>query len=86
MTEEEKKVQKALGLFKTYSGYVQAQGNTHYDVYEVQAVSLADARELLDIVVKKLQKKSKMPLKLIFISDDKEQKSYIYYDGSNSKN
>ena len=85
MTEEEKEIQKALGLFKTYSGYVQAQGNTYYDVYEVRAVSLTDARDQLYVVVKKLQKKSKMPLKLVFIADDREE-VHVYQTSSNIKN
>ena len=73
MDEKEKEVQKALGLFKTYSGYVRAQGNTHFDVYEVQDVTMDGARVQLNKIVKKAQKKSKVLLELIFIVDEKEE-------------
>lgn len=73
MTEKEKQVQEALGLLKTYNGYVKMQGNTHYDIYEVQDVTMAGARAQLNKIVKKAQKKSKVPLKLEFIVDEKEE-------------
>ena len=73
MTEEEKEIQKALGLFKTYNGYVRVQGNTHFDVYEVQDVTMDGAREQLNKIVEKAQKKSKVLLELIFIVDEKEE-------------
>lgn len=73
MTEEEKEIQKALGLLKTYSGYVRVQGNTHFDVYEVQDVTFEGASEQLNRIVKKAQKKSKVPLELIFIMDETEE-------------
>lgn len=73
MTEKEKEIQLALGLFKTYNGYVRVQGSTHFDVYEVQDVTMEGASEQLNRIVKKAQKKSKVLLELIFIVDEKEE-------------
>ena len=70
MTKKEKEIQKALGLIKTYCGYVSIHGSTHYNVYEVQDVSKKDAREQLNKIVKEAQKKAKGPLKLEFIVDE----------------
>jgi len=73
MNEKEQQVQKALGLLKTYNGYVQVQGNTHYDVYEVQDVTLEGASEQLHKIIKEVQKNSKVSLKLKFIVDEMEE-------------
>ena len=73
MDKKEKEIQKALGLLKTYSGYVKVQGNTYFDVYEVRDVTFEDPSEQLNRIVKKAQKKSKVPLELIFIMDEKEE-------------
>ena len=73
MTEKEKQIQKALGLFKIYEGYVQAQGSTHFDVYEVQDVNMEGARNQLNIIIEHAQKKSKILLELKFIMAVKEK-------------
>ena len=51
MTEKEKQIQDALGLLKTYTGYVKGQGITHFDVYEVQDVTMDGAREQLTKII-----------------------------------
>lgn len=73
MNEKEKEVQNALGLLKKYSGYVKAQDRIHYDVYEVQDVTMEGAKKQLNEVVEKAQRKSKGPLKLVFIVDETEK-------------
>ena len=70
MTEKEFEVQKALGLLKTYDGYVKAQSSTHYDIYEVQDVTLEGAKQQIAVIVAKLQQKSKVLLKLYFIQEN----------------
>jgi hypothetical protein len=73
MDEKEKQVQKALGLFKIYNGYVKAQGHTHFDIYEVQDVTFEGAREQLYDIIKNAQKKLKVSLKLEFIIEEVEE-------------
>lgn len=73
MNKKEKEVQEALGLLKPYSGYVKAQDSMHYDVYEVQDVTMEEAKKQLNIIVEAAQKKSKVPLKLVFIVDETEK-------------
>ncbi len=63
MTEEEKKVQDALGLLKTYCGYLYVHYNNSsnssvdefYEVYEVQDVTIEGAKVQLNKIVKKKQ-------------------------------
>lgn len=74
MTEKEKEVQKALGLLKTYCGYVKTQGNTHYEVYEVQDVTMQGARKQLNRIIKAARHlNSNISRKLIFIIDEAEK-------------
>ena len=84
MNDEEKQIQDALGLLKTYSGYVKVQGRTHYDVYEIQDVTMDGASAQLNRIVEKAQKKSKVPLKLVMITDDMER-PYADWGSSNPK-
>ncbi len=70
MDEKEKEIQEALGLLKTFSGYVQSQGSIHYDIYEVYDVTLDGANIQLDKIVEAAQKKSKVSIKLAFIIDE----------------
>ncbi|KKN00656.1 hypothetical protein LCGC14_1135680 [marine sediment metagenome] len=67
MNDKEKQIQDALGLLKTYDGYVRAQGNTYFDVYEVQDVTLDGAKQQIDTIVTKLQHKSKVLLRVYFV-------------------
>ena len=69
MDKKEKEVQKALGLLKMYDGYVKTQGNTYYDVYEVQDVTLDGAKQQIGKIVAKLQQKSKVLLTLYFVQE-----------------
>ena len=73
MTEKEKQIQDALGLLKTYTGYVKGQGITHFDVYEVQDVTMDGAREQLTKIIAQAQEKLKVPLILDFVVDEKEE-------------
>ncbi len=70
MNEKEKDIQEALGLLKTYDGYVKAQGNTYFDVYEVQDVTLAGAKQQIDAIVAKLQQESKVLLNIYFVQEN----------------
>lgn len=70
MTKKEKQIQKALGLFKMYDGYVKMQGNTYFDVYEVQDVNLAGAKRQLGEIMAKLQQKYKRLFELYFIQEN----------------
>ena len=70
ITEKEKQIQKALGLLKTYDGYVRAQGRNYYDVYEVQDVTLEGAKQQVRAIVAKLQQKSKVLLTLYFVQEN----------------
>jgi len=70
MTKKEKQIQKALGLLKMYEGYVKAQGNTYFDVYEVQDVNLDGAKRQMDAIVAELQQKSKVLLMLYFVQEN----------------
>lgn len=82
MNEEEKEIQKALGLLKTYNGFVSVQGQDYFDVYAVRDVTEEGAREQLDRIVKVAQKKSKVLLELKFIADDPEKLfGGLYGDG-----
>lgn len=73
MNEKEKQIQDALGLLKTYTGYVKGQGVTHFEVYEVQDVTLDGAREQLTKIITQAQKKLKVTLILDFVVDEKEE-------------
>ncbi len=70
MNEEEKEIQKALGLFKKYDGYIRAQGTSYYDVYEVQDVTLKGAKLQMGKILTKLQQKSKVLLTLHFVQEN----------------
>ena len=70
MTKKEFKIQKALGLLKTYDGYVKAGSNTYYDVYTVQDVTLIGAKQQVGAIVVELQQKSKVLLTLYFVQED----------------
>ena len=77
MTEKEKQIQDALGLLKTYCGYVKVvnRGDAsfhRYDIYEVQDVTKADACAQLDCIMAVLHKKSKELLTLQFVVDKAE--------------
>jgi len=73
MNEEEKQIQDALGLLEMYSGYVKAQGSTHFAIYDVWDVNMAGAVKQLNRIVAKAQKKSKARLVLEFILDEMRQ-------------
>jgi len=64
MDKKEKEVQKALGLFKMYEGYVKVMGTTYYEVYEVEDITLEDAEQQIREIT--AQKKS---LKLKFTQE-----------------
>lgn len=70
MDDKEKQIQKALGLLKIYDGYVRASGNTYFDVYEVQDVTLDGAKQQIGAIVAKLQQKSKVPLTIYFVQEN----------------
>ncbi len=76
MNEKEKDVQEALGLLKTYCGYVKLNASNasdkYYEIYEVQDVTVKGARKQLDEIVEKVQKKSKVSRKLKFVVDKME--------------
>lgn len=74
MNDQEKEIQRALGLLKTYSGYVKARGSnsSHYDVYEVEDVTKTGAREQLNTIVANAQKRSIAHLELIMVIDETE--------------
>ena len=91
MDDKEKEVQDALGLLKIYEGYVEVSTReySHYDVYEVQDVTLKGAETQLDKIVKAAQKKSKKSrtsFRLAFITDKAEKPYDTYFPRSNSKN
>ena len=81
MDKKEKAVQKALGLFNTYCGYVIVRSSvtapTYYAVYEVQDVTINGARKQLNKIVKVAQKKSTMPLELSFVAEKTEKIPYV---------
>ena len=80
MNEKEKQVQDALGLLKTYCGYVIVKSSptpVYYAVYEVQDVTINSARKQLNKIVKVAQKKSTMPLKLSFVAEKTEKIPYV---------
>lgn len=78
MDEKEKEIQKALGLLKTYCGYVKVvyrrDASFHrYDIYEVQDVTKAGARTQLNCIMAVLHnKKSKELFTLQFVVDKAE--------------
>lgn len=74
MNNKEIQIQQALGLFKKYSGYVQAQGSTHYDIYEVRDVTMEGAIKQLYRIMSIAQKDFKAPLELAFIVDETKDK------------
>jgi len=60
MDKKEKEVQKALGLFKIYEGYVKVLGTTYYEVYEVEDITLAGAkRQITEIIAQQKSLKLK---------------------------
>jgi len=70
MTEKELEIQKALGLLKMYDGYIRKQGNTYFDVYEVEDVTLEGAKCQIGVIMSKLQQKSKILLECCFVQEN----------------
>lgn len=56
MDEKEEKIQRALGLLRTYEGYIKVSGYTHHNIYEVTDTTLSRAHVQLNRIVTQLNK------------------------------
>jgi len=68
MDKKEFEIQKALGLLKTYDGYISGK-NSYYEVYTVVDVSLAGAKRQMNTILKRLQKNSKEHLSVYLVTE-----------------
>jgi len=72
MTEDEKRVQQALGLIEKYEGYIQEKGSKVYAVYTVDALSYDNANKQLRVICRQLYTKTRKKHFVKFIVRAKE--------------
>jgi len=69
MDKKEEKIQRALGLFRKYEGYIRMNGYTHHAIYERNATTIRQAHDQFNGIVHRLNKRADVHASLHMIID-----------------